>query len=428
MLRDEDDGEEWEFEAETEEVVLSARFKAKQKPDICGWDILQEQIIADLKKKQNTLLFSQLNQLFILQNFANLCLKGVKVMAASKEIAHQWHYKDSLSPGVKEVIANFQDESSAHAFDTVSHAWLGPGQQILMKKSRGRLIHDSDFINEIDGHLVIWNPDGTIKSEAWKIIHPGSNGDAWWDHEQLLKQVDKAIEVFEEAHPDCQALFVFDQSSTHAALGPDSLRAFDMNKSNGGAQRKQKDTIIPDSNPDPQFCGKVQKMTTESGEAKGLQQVLEERSFNVKKMCAKCKPVCPFENEDCCMARLLSKQGDFMNQKSLLELKIEQAGHYCIFLPKFHCELNPIEMGWVKYRYWEIPKKNFQEAKDAMLECLDSCPTDVIQRFINQSWRFMDAYQKGLTGKAAAWAVKKQCGHRMVSVSAYMALEAVLNQ
>uniref|UniRef100_A0A0W0GC52 DDE-1 domain-containing protein n=1 Tax=Moniliophthora roreri TaxID=221103 RepID=A0A0W0GC52_MONRR len=355
MLRDEDDGEEWEFEAETEEVVLSARFKAKQKPDICGWDILQEQIIADLKKKQNTLLFSQLNQLFILQNFANLCLKGVKVMAASKEIAHQWHYKDSLSPGVKEVIANFQDESSAHAFDTVSHAWLGPGQQILMKKSRGRLIHDSDFINEIDGHLVIWNPDGTIKSEAWKIIHP-------------------AIEVFEEAHPDCQALFVFDQSSTHAALGPDSLRAFDMNKSNGGAQRKQKDTIIPDSNPDPQFCGKVQKMTTESGEAKGLQQVLEERSFNVKKMRAKCKP------------------------------------------------------GWVKYRYREIPKKNFQEAKDAMLECLDSCPTDVIQRFINQSWRFMDAYQKGLTGKAAAWAVKKQCGHCTVSVSAYMALEAVLNQ
>uniref|UniRef100_A0A0W0FNV9 Tc1-like transposase DDE domain-containing protein n=1 Tax=Moniliophthora roreri TaxID=221103 RepID=A0A0W0FNV9_MONRR len=268
-----------------------------------------------------------------------------------------------------------------------------------MKKSHGQLIHDSDFINEIDGHLVVWNSDGTVKSEAWEIIYPGSNGDAWWDHEQLLKQIDKAIKVFEEAHPDCQALFVFDQSSAHAALGPDALHAFDMNKSNG------------DSNPDPRFRGKAQKMMTETGEAKELQQVLEEQGFNVKKMCAKCKP------------------DDFTNQKSLLEIKIEQAGHYCIFLPKFHCELNPIEMywSWVKYRYREIPKKNFQEAKDAMLECLDACPTEVIWRFVNWSWRFMDAYWKGLTGKAAAWAVKKQRGHCTVSASAYMALEAVLN-
>uniref|UniRef100_A0A0W0G9R2 Uncharacterized protein n=1 Tax=Moniliophthora roreri TaxID=221103 RepID=A0A0W0G9R2_MONRR len=208
----------------------------------------------------------------------------------------------NLLPGEMEVIANFQDESLAHAFDTVSHAWLGPSQQILMKKSHGQLIHDSDFINKIDGCLVVWNPDETVKAEAWEIIYPGSNGDKWWNHKQLLKQVDKAIKVFKEAHSGCQALFVFDQSSAHAALGPDALHAFDMNKTNGGAQCKQKDMIIPDSNSDPQFHSKVQKMTTESGEAKRLKQVLEEREFDVKNMCAKCKPVCPFKNDKCCMA------------------------------------------------------------------------------------------------------------------------------
>ena len=91
----------------------------------------------------------------------------------------------------------------------------------------------------------------------------------------------KAIPVFKEAHPRCQALFIFNQSSAHAALAPDTLKAFEMNKSNGGAQRKQKDTIIPESNSFPEYHGRIQKMTMESGEKKGLQQTLEECGFNV---------------------------------------------------------------------------------------------------------------------------------------------------
>ena len=40
--------------------------------------------------------------------------------------------------------------------------------------------------------------------------------------------------------------FYFDQSSAHAVLAPDALKTFEMNKSNGGVQRRQKETIIPD--------------------------------------------------------------------------------------------------------------------------------------------------------------------------------------
>ncbi|KAJ6617726.1 hypothetical protein B0H10DRAFT_2434264 [Mycena sp. CBHHK59/15] len=47
---------------------------------------------------------------------------------------------------------------------------------------------------------------------------------------------------------------------------------------------------------------------------------------------------------DCCMQRVLSLQQDFREEKPLLQLIIEKAGHKCLFLPKFHCELNPIEM------------------------------------------------------------------------------------
>jgi hypothetical protein len=52
---------------------------------------------------------------------------------------------------------------------------------------------------------------------------------------------------------------------------------------------------------------------------------------------------------------------------------------------------------------------------------LDACPTEIIQKFINWSWRFIDAYRKGLTGEAAA---RKQKSHRAVSESAMKALEA----
>ena len=148
-------------------------------------------------------------------------------------------------------------------------------------------------------------------------------------------------------------------------------------------------------------------MTTPAGEAKGLKQVLEEQGFNVSKLKAKCSPVCPFESQNCCLARLLSQQEDFTNQPSMLETLIKGAGHECIFLLKFHCELNPIEMvsncllgltnsayhciqywGWCNYRYREHPKANFVAAKKWALQVLDACPVEVIQRFINRSGRF----------------------------------------
>lgn len=227
---------------------------------------------------------------------------------------------------------------------------LLPGQRILQKKGKGRIIHVSGFIDAVDGRLALRNEQGMVIEEARKIIYPGANSsDAWWDTAQLLAQMKDTIRIFEAAHPGRVALFIFDQSSAHASLPEDALRAFEMNKSNGGKQRRQRDTIIPQSNPVAEHRGKTQKMTLPDGRPKGLQQVLEERGFDIQNMRAKCAPVCSWESTNCCMARLLSRQEDFANQSSMLKTLIKKAGHECIFLPKFHCELNPIEMvGWFK--------------------------------------------------------------------------------
>jgi len=99
------------------------------------------------------------------------------------------------------------------------------------------------------------------------------------------------------------------------------------------------------------------------------------------------------------MAQLLRKQDNFQLQKSQVEKIITQRGHLCIFLLKFHCELNPIEMvcfhsflllcdsqsvqywGWYKHQYREHYKDTFVDAKKIARECLDMCPVEVIRHF-----------------------------------------------
>ena len=39
--------------------------------------------------------------------------------------------------------------------------------------------------------------------------------------------------------------------------------------------------------------------------------------------------------------------------------------------------------GWAKYRYREVPKHGFAEAKELTVKWLDACPDEVIRRFIN---------------------------------------------
>jgi hypothetical protein len=204
----------------------------------------------------------------------------------------------------------------------------------------------SSFITPETGQLVARDKDGVVTMNARKIIYPGGgkSGDPWWDAKQLIAQMGPSIDIFEKAHPNKVGLFIFDQSSAHASLPQDAIRPFDMNKSDGGKQPFAGGTIIPQSNPDVSKRGLVQKMTLPDGTQKGLKATLEERGFDVSNLRAKCSPVCPFESKDCCMARLLSQQEDVKNQVSMLEKNITSRGHLCIFLPKFRCELNPIEM------------------------------------------------------------------------------------
>ena len=75
-------------------------------------------------------------------------------------------------------------------------------------------------------------------------------------------------------------------------------------------------------------------MILEDGQPKGMKLVLEERGVDITGM-----------NADK-MRQELNKFDDFKNKVTILEQHIQNNCHLCMFIPKFHCELNAIERCW----------------------------------------------------------------------------------
>ena len=116
-------------------------------------------------------------------------------------------------------------------------------------------------------------------------------------------------------------------------MADNALNADKMNVGSGGKQPVMRDTI---------WGGEVQTMVDENGIPKGMKVVLEERGVETVGMKAKE------------MRELLKTFPDFKNQKAKLEDYVENRDHVCIYYPKFHCELNPIERVW--YQAKNIPE------------------------------------------------------------------------
>jgi hypothetical protein len=88
--------EAWEDELE-EQIHAGAEIRT--------WEVLREQINSDLKKKQKTLTGKEVTQLLLIRNFATLRLKGHSRIAASIEIAHQWHENNTPTYFARRVCA-----------------------------------------------------------------------------------------------------------------------------------------------------------------------------------------------------------------------------------------------------------------------------------------------------------------------------------
>ena len=176
----------------------------------------------------------------------------------------------------------------------------------------------SDFIDEVDGYLRYGG------AEARLYLEHKTEG---YFTNMFIEQVQKALDIFEQKYPDAVGLFIFDNVPPHCKKPNNSLNADYMNVKDGGSQPHMRDTTWD-----------VQAMTLADGTQKGMKGVLEERGVDVTGMNA------------AHLREELKKFADFGFSLSILEELISRRDHMCQFLPRFHCELNPIERCWCHAR------------------------------------------------------------------------------
>ena len=238
----------------------------------------------------------------------------------------------------------------------------------------------SEFLCECHGRMKV----GTTALETTtETLTPGKNEEGWWTADHLIAQIKtKDIPLFNRLHPGCIGVFVFDNSTNHGAYAPDALVATKMNLNPGGKQSRLRDGwFIQDG------VRIEQPMVFADGTPKGLKSVLIERGLwrsDLKRTPA---------------MQLLAAQPDFLEQRSLVEEEFEANGHVALFLPKFHCEFNFIELYWGALKYYcrEHCDYSFAKLLPTIYKAMDNVSLASIRRCARKCWRYMDAYRSGLS-------------------------------
>ena len=120
---------------------------------------------------------------------------------------------------------------------------------------------------------------------------------------------------------------------------------------------------------------------------KGMKQILVEHGLWKNSLQMECK-TCAYDVTGCCAKHILDLQPDFKEQSSLVKEVITQAGHLCIFLPKFHCDYT------------------FKTLQENMPKALGSVGLDTIWKWEHRMVQWMEAYRSGLGAKEAQFHVK----------------------
>ncbi|KAG2065305.1 hypothetical protein BDR04DRAFT_1130431 [Suillus decipiens] len=254
---------------------------------------------------------------------------------------------------------------TAQANNNADKTWVCGDEHRLKKKGVGQGIQQSDVICSTVSYLT----------EALDSLEYGKNHEECWTGKHFIKQLrTKIIPAFEHAHgAGYQALFLIDNSQGHSAY---------MNVNPGGKQAHMHDgwydhdgrtvsqsMVYPSDH--PQF----------PNQPKGIKAVLIEHGLYKSGCHGRCEKCNPDVDVACCNKCVLERQPDFQQQKSLVQETIEQSGHMCIFLPKFHCKLNLIEFFWgqVKKYLCDNCDYTFDTLKKNMPLALASVSINTIQ-------------------------------------------------
>ena len=174
-----------------------------------------------------------------------------------------------------------------------------------------------------------------------------------------MKQMENAVKIAEFKYTPAMhtLVWLFDRSSCHRAYAQDALNSNNMN-----VKPVMTDTV---------WAGKVQRLVFHDGVPKGMKQVLEERGINTG----------TFKADD--MRVILANHDDFRVEKTIIEHFLSSCGHQVHFIPKFHCELNPIERVWGQAKRYTRSYTNFTlpGLRRIMETALDSVTLNIIRKY-----------------------------------------------
>lgn len=232
------------------------------------------------------------------------------------------------------------------------------------------------------------------------MLKYGAESEGYWNSDKFIAQVSDVIKIVKIKYPVefYDVFWFFDQSSGHTAFAEDALNAKRMNVKPGGAQPKMRDII---------WGGRVEKMVFRDGTPKGMKEVLRERGVNVTKMLG---------DE---MREILQNMHDFKYKKTRVKKLLMDHGFRGYFIPKFHCELNPIERIWAESKRYtrEHCDYTFNTLEAAIGPSLDRISIDLIRKYFRNMREFLAAYRDGVTmGPDMQNALKQYKSHRKIHV------------
>ena len=306
------------------------------------------------------------------------------------------------SSASKELVLIYHDESVFHANEDHAYSWAESGRRIIKPKGQGQGLMVSDFIDEHQGYLRLTvnqlnAANYTGPPQARQILKIGANAEGFWTNDKFMKQVEVAADIATVKYPkeSHTVVFLFDQSSNHRAFAEDALNVKAMNVQFGGQQPRMRDTL---------WNGKPQKMVLPNGLPKGLKLVLQERGVDTTGM----------KKDE--MQRRLGNMDDFKYEKSKVEKFLNSKGYRVYFIPKYHCEINPIERvsGRAKLFTRTHCDYSFPQLERTVKPALDSVTLDDIRKYYRKVREYLEAYRMGKNGAEAIDEVKLYKSHRRV--------------
>ena len=311
-------------------------------------------------------------------------------------------------PQNQPLLYLYHDESTFYAHDRREKHWVSPNEKAVpKKKGEGKSLMVADLICPEFGWFR--SKDGSRSARV--VFRAGKSRDGYFTNQDILDQLTTAMDICDADYPEYRFCFILDNATTHLKRADDALSARHMSKgptrpgkaifgvetnlmgsdgrplygSDGKLLKKKirmRDARLPNGTPQSLYFPEGHP---NAGDFKGMALILEERGFQgVQKLRAECPGFkCPPDVEHCCCRRLLYEQPDFKDVETLVETHCRARGFEVVFLPKFHCELNPIEQCWcvAKRKYREFPPSSLEaDLERNMIAALDTVSVYQVRR------------------------------------------------